>query len=287
MSALFKLPQEVHNQLRSSIVVTNLGQLVEELVCNSIDAGAQKIQVFFDPTTFRIQVLDDGHGISRDDLSVLGVGHATSKLKDLAGPESSPLTLGFRGEALSSIAQCASLTIVTKTRGAQAFRKVIKGGKCLSLELSSPSGEATKPIGIGTAVDVQDLFFNQPVKRKQLLSRSSKELEDLRERVLRLAFVHTEVVFEIINTVSQQRLLSTPRVRSPTELVECLFGFEAASGLQPVHHVADRVVLWGCITKKDSGQTVKGLQYLCILSRRILVVFDPPLELFNQVSSQS
>ena len=137
--------------------------VVRELLDNAIDAGSHSVEVFIEQGGLsRVRVVDDGAGMSKEDLSLCTHRHATSKIRtdeDLYRIT----TLGFRGEALSSIAACARLEIVSRPQGeASAHQLQAQGGELLGL--SDCQGRE------GTAVDVTDLFFNMPVRKKLPMS---------------------------------------------------------------------------------------------------------------------
>ncbi|KYO25400.1 DNA mismatch repair protein Mlh3 [Alligator mississippiensis] len=156
------LEEDVRARLRSGVAIKSLGQCVEELVFNSIDAEATCVAIRVDLDTFRIQVVDNGSGIGREDLNKVGNRYFTSKCSSVEDLENLKF-YGFRGEALSSIANMASIVeISSKTnKTVKTFTKLFQNGKPMEVceaELTRPSG--------GTTVTVCNLFYQLPVRKK-------------------------------------------------------------------------------------------------------------------------
>lgn len=166
MTSIRPLSDDVRSSLRSGIFLFDLTRVVEELVFNSLDAGATKVSVFVSVRSCYIKVADDGVGITRDGLTLVGERYATSKLLSLADLNATSGHFGFRGEALASISEVSLLEILTRTFGrANGYRKLLKGCKCLYLGIDDDRKE------VGTTVVARDLFHNQPVRRKYMQSR--------------------------------------------------------------------------------------------------------------------
>lgn len=169
MSKINILPQSVYNKIAAGEVVEKPYSVVKELVENAIDAGATEIEIQVeDGGTQLIRVIDNGCGIERDDLHSAFMPHATSKIEraeDLDGI----LTLGFRGEAIASIASISKMTIKSKVEGAKCYELKSDGGTL---------GEITETAGEkGTEVTVEALFFNQPVRRNFLRTARAEEAD--------------------------------------------------------------------------------------------------------------
>jgi DNA mismatch repair protein MutL len=191
------LDAEMANQIAAGEVIENPASVVKELVENSLDAGARKVTVVTEgASTDLIRIIDDGEGMGEADAVLALERHATSKIR---APEdlTAIATLGFRGEALPSIASVSRLTLVTKPRGAVAGTQVV-----------AVPGEplARTPIGApeGTRVEVRDLFFNTPARRKFLKSQST-ETARITELVARLALCRPAVAFTLVRNGKPQR----------------------------------------------------------------------------------
>jgi DNA mismatch repair protein MutL len=179
----------VANQIAAGEVVERPASLVKELIENSLDAGARDIRVLAEAGGMkRVVVRDDGRGIHPDDLRLAVRRHATSKIRD-ADDLACVASLGFRGEALASMASVARVSITSRIPGAAAAsRIVVEGGAELALE------PAAHPVG--TSVEVSDLFFNTPARRK-FLKTERTEYGQIDQVVRRIALAHPEVAFEL------------------------------------------------------------------------------------------
>jgi DNA mismatch repair protein MutL len=221
------LSDQVANQIAAGEVVDRPASVVKELLENALDAGAGRIRVEVEGGGRKlIRVSDDGHGMSRDDALLAFERHATSKLRtvdDLL----SIATLGFRGEALPSIASVARVKLETSTgdlsSGDSGTSIEIAGGKILRVE------EAGLPRG--TTLEVADLFFNTPARRKFLRAEST-ELTHVAALVTHYALVHPERHFELVSAT--QTLVSAPPVAQTSERIYQIFGKETLNQLLPV-----------------------------------------------------
>jgi DNA mismatch repair protein MutL len=222
------LPDQVANQIAAGEVVDRPASVVKELLENALDAGAGRIRVEVEAGGRRlIRVADDGQGMNRDDALLAFERHATSKLRtvdDLL----SIATLGFRGEALPSIASVARVTLETATGSstgqAEAGTRVeIAGGKILHVD------DAALPRG--TTVAVADLFFNTPARRKFLRAEST-ELAHVTALVTHYALAHPEKHFELVSAT--HTIVNAPPVARTAERIYQIFGKETLAQLLPV-----------------------------------------------------
>ncbi|KAK9164726.1 hypothetical protein Syun_005628 [Stephania yunnanensis] len=226
MKSLRQLPKSVHSTLRSSVILFDLARVVEELIFNSIDAGSAKVNVTIRVDSCYIKVEDDGSGITRDSLVLLGERHATSKPHYLVGSEAAPQMFGFRGEALASLSDISLVEVMTKARGTpNAYRKIIKGCKCLYLGIDDTRRD------LGTTVVVRDLFYNQPVRRRCMLSSLKKVLHSVKKCVLRIALVHPLVSFKVTDSESGADIFCTRPSPSPMGLLTSAFGVNISRSL--------------------------------------------------------
>eukprot|EP00850_Spirogloea_muscicola_P009763 SM000055S18297 [mRNA] locus=s55:696196:703035:+ [translate_table: standard] len=205
-----------------------------------------QVRVVADLPASYVQVDDDGSGIGRDDLELVGERHATSKLHTLEQLDEGPTTLGFRGEALSSIAEFALLEITTRARGSPlTFCKIFKGGKTLSL------GIAIHDRDYGTTVTVRDLFFNQPVRRRLFRVRPGKELQSIKERVVRHALIRPAVSFTVISDrASLQPMLHVEKGTPVLDILNAVHGKDFIAGWQKLDYAREHLRLTGHLTVK-------------------------------------
>lgn len=191
MSQIIELPEVLANQIAAGEVIERPASVVKELVENSIDAGASQIVVEIEEAGLKsIRITDNGEGIAHDEVALALRRHATSKIKSQADLFRIR-TLGFRGEAMPSIASVSILTVLTAQEGAAHGTKLVaKGGEIEELE------PATSPVG--TKITVEDLFFNTPARLKYLKSQQA-ELSHIVDILNRLSLAHPEIAFTLIN----------------------------------------------------------------------------------------
>ena len=191
MTHIIELPEVLANQIAAGEVIERPASVVKELVENAIDAGSSQIIVEIEEAGLKkIQITDNGHGIAHDEVELALRRHATSKIKNQADLFRIR-TLGFRGEALPSIASVSVLTLLTAVDGASHGTKLVaRGGE---VEEIIP---ATSPVG--TKVCVEDLFFNTPARLKYMKSQQA-ELSHIIDIVNRLGLAHPEISFSLIS----------------------------------------------------------------------------------------
>ncbi|TYI88710.1 hypothetical protein E1A91_D03G001900v1 [Gossypium mustelinum] len=259
MGSIKPLPDAVRSSVRSATILFDLTRVVEELIFNSLDAAASKVSVFLSVGSSYVKVVDDGSGISRDGLVLLGERYVTSKLNHLSDLDAASSSFGFRGEALASVSDVALVEIVTKAYGRpNGYRKVIKGSKCLYLGIDDDRKDT------GTTVVVRDLFYNQPVRKKQMLSGPKKVLHSVKKCVFRIALVHPMVYFNLIDIESEDELLSVHPSSSPLPLLMSGLGIEDCACLQKLNASDGSLKLSGYISGPCDDFTSKAFQYVCI-----------------------
>jgi DNA mismatch repair protein MutL len=258
MSKIRVLADHVANQIAAGEVVERPASVAKELVENSIDAGATRIAIEIEAGGRRLlKVSDDGEGMVRDDAVLAFERHATSKIRvtdDLAAIG----TLGFRGEALASIASVARVELTTFIEGANAATRVtIDGGRMRDVK------DAAHPRG--TTIAVRDLFFNIPARRKFLRSEAT-ETYHLANLVTHYALAHPEIAFTFTNN-GREMVRATP-AKDLRERAYQIFGEEFLENLLEVNggepHVA-RVS--GFVSAPRDRRTSRDSQYLFVNRR--------------------
>jgi len=224
MGRIHVLSETVANKIAAGEVVERPASVVKEMLENSLDAGATRIKISVEAGGKKlIQITDNGCGMVRDDAMLAFERHATSKIKD-AEDLLSVATLGFRGEALPSIASVSRLRLETRAEEDQAGTVVeINGGKIARVE------EAGLPLG--TSITVRDLFFNTPARKKFLKSEST-ELSHIASLVTHYALAHPQKHFELHSAANA--MLVAPPVAGYSERVYQVFGKETLDQLIPV-----------------------------------------------------
>jgi len=224
MGRIRVLSDQVANQIAAGEVVDRPASVVKELLENALDAGATRIRVEVEAGGRKlIRIADDGHGMNRDDALLAFERHATSKLRT-ADELLSIATLGFRGEALPSIASVARVSLDTATGEEPSGTHVeIAGGKIHHVD------DAALPRG--TTISVSDLFFNTPARRKFLRAEST-ELSHVTALVTHYALAHPEKHFELFS--ASHSLVTAPPVSRPAERIYQIFGKDTLAQLLSV-----------------------------------------------------
>ena len=230
MGRIHILSDQVANQIAAGEVVERPASVVKELLENAIDAGATRIRIEVEAGGRKlIRITDNGHGMVRDDALLAFERHATSKLRtsdDLL----SIATLGFRGEALPSIASVARLTLETRAAAEEGIPAEDAG---TLVEIAGGNMLRADPAGlpVGTTVTIRDLFFNTPARRKFLKSEQT-ELAHIAALVTHYALAHPARHFEL--HTSTQALLIAPAVSSSADRLFQIFGRETSALMLPL-----------------------------------------------------
>jgi DNA mismatch repair protein MutL len=224
MGRIRVLSDQVANQIAAGEVVDRPASVVKELLENALDAGATHIRIEIEAGGRRlIRVADNGCGMVRDDALLAFERHATSKIRS-SDDLLSIATLGFRGEALPSIASISRLELVTRPADdSTGSRLEIAGGKILAVE------DAAGPPG--ATITVRDLFFNTPARRKFLRAETT-ELSHVTALVTHYALAHPEIHFELHSAT--HALLNAPPVHEPSERIYQIFGRDTLDQLLPI-----------------------------------------------------
>lgn len=258
MSKIRVLSDQLANQIAAGEVVERPASVAKELVENSIDAGARRIQVDVEAGGRRLlRVADDGEGMTRDDALLAFESHATSKISS-AADLNAIRTLGFRGEALASIASVARVELVTKTEDASAATRVlIEGGRMRDVK------DAAHPQG--TTITVRDLFFNVPARRKFLRSEATESFH-LTNLVTHYALAHPEIAFTLTN--NGREVLRAAPAASLRERAYQIFGADFLENLLEVNGQLEQVArVRGYVSAPATRRTSRDTQYLFINGR--------------------
>lgn len=253
------LDEATVNKIAAGEVIERPASVVKELIDNSIDAGASDIRVELKGyLPWHIAVIDNGFGMSRSDATMAFLKHATSKIQtieDLA----SVSTMGFRGEALSSIAAVARLEIVTRQKDELTGTKVVVQG-------SELKGVWDAGTAAGTAAYVEDLFYNTPARRKYLKSERT-ELVHVIDVVESYALGNTDVSFSLV--IDDKVILRAPPSRDLFDRIIHVFGSHIAKLLVPVEFESDWIEISGFISKPELTRSGTDLQSFYINGRSV------------------
>ncbi len=258
MNKIQILPDNLANQIAAGEVVERPASVIKELVENSIDAGGTRIQIDIELGGRRLMsVRDDGEGMSRDDAVLAFERHATSKIRtpeDLARIG----TLGFRGEALASIASVARVELTTKRESdLAATRVVVEGGRLVDVS------DAARDVG--TTLAVRDLFFNTPARRKFMRSEATENYH-LTAIVTHYALAHPEIAFTLTN--NGRDVLRVSPARDLRERAFQIFGAGLLESLIPVSGGRDYVArVSGFVSAPRERRTTKDSQFFFVNKR--------------------
>lgn len=244
MTRIKKLPPRLVDKIAAGEVVEGPASIVKELVENSLDAGAKRIEVTLEGGgTRRIRITDDGHGIAAEELRLAVTSHATSKIRS-ADDLFRISSLGFRGEALASIASVSHLKLSSRPEGEPGAELRVDGGRI---------GRA-RGVGLprGTTIEVGDLFYNVPARREFLRTQRG-ELRKVLTEVKQQALCRPEVHFRVVH--EGKPVLEAPHAEEPRERIAQLLGRELAEDL-------------GCLPRVErEGITLRGYFSPCDRSR--------------------
>ena len=250
------LPDSVANQIAAGEVVQRPASVVKELMENAVDAGAKKVKVLVvDGGRTSIQVIDDGSGMSETDARLAFERHATSKIKK-AEDLFALSTMGFRGEALASIAAVAQVELVTRRPDDELGTKVVISGSRL---------EEQEPVAspVGSNFKVKNLFYNIPARRK-FLKTTQTELNNIITEFERVALVNCDVEFTLFN--NDVEIISLP-VSSFRKRVANLFGKKINTQLIEVNVKSSMINISGFVGTPESARKKGALQYFFVNGR--------------------
>ncbi|HZK24597.1 MAG TPA: DNA mismatch repair endonuclease MutL [Oscillospiraceae bacterium] len=259
MGKIYLLDEITANKIAAGEVVERPAAVVKELVENALDAGAHHIEIQITGGGLElIRVVDNGSGMAAEDVSLALQRHATSKIKT-ASDLDTVLSLGFRGEALPSIASVSRFRLLTRrAEELTGTELIIHGGKTVRLE------EAGSPVG--TEIKVEDLFYNTPARLKFIKSVGS-ETAKVTDTVQRLALAWPEVAF--ILTVNGKNKLITPGNGQQEDAAAQILGRQNMRQMVPVKWVGSLLTLRGFVSKPSLTRANRNLQYFFVNRRPI------------------
>ncbi|WP_342653806.1 DNA mismatch repair endonuclease MutL [Pseudomonas sp. F3-2] len=257
------LSPRLANQIAAGEVVERPASVIKELLENSLDSGARRIDVDVEQAGIKLlRVRDDGGGISADDLPLALARHATSKIRELEDLER-VMSLGFRGEALASISSVARLTLTSRTRDADQAWQVETEGR----DMASRVQPAAHPVG--TSVEVRDLFFNTPARRK-FLKAEKTEFDHLQEVIKRMALARFDVAFHLRH--NGKTILSLHEARDDVaraRRVSAVCGPGFLEQALPIEVERNGLKLWGWVGLPTFSRSQADLQYFFVNGRAV------------------
>jgi DNA mismatch repair protein MutL len=260
MSRIRLLPETVASQVAAGEVVERPASVVKELIENSIDAGARKIDIVIRRGGISVvRVIDDGWGMDRDDALLSLERHATSKIRSAADLQA-VATLGFRGEALPSIASVSRFRLTTREAGAVAGTEIIvNGGK---IDIVRDGGEAP-----GTQVEVRSLFYNLPARRKFLRSENT-ESRNIEHQIHLQAISHPQTGFSLLR--DDRMLFQLPATVTLSDRIRDLYGIELLERLVEVNSAPlSKTRVGGFIGQAGLSRQTRAQQLVFVNGRAI------------------
>ncbi len=259
MSRIQILSEDTVNQIAAGEVIERPASVVKELMENSLDADADEIEVKVEEGgKKKIEVKDNGKGMTREEVKLAFKKHATSKIEDIEDLDDLS-SLGFRGEALPSIAAVSKVTVLTKTEDQlEGTKLVINGGDIVQVE----------EVGCaeGTTIRARDLFYNTPA-RKKYLKKTNTELAHVSEVVTRNAIAEPEVQFSL--THEGRELTFVPKSSSMLENIKAIYGKEVAKKMVEVKSEEKVLSIEGYVSKPEINRSNRRHLFTYVNSRYV------------------
>lgn len=256
------LPDSVANQIAAGEVIQRPASVIKELVENAVDAGATSIQIVLkDAGRTLIQVIDDGKGMSPTDARLAFERHSTSKIRS-ADDLFSLRTMGFRGEALASIAAISQVELRTR-------RVDDEVGTCIRMSASQCEGQEAISTPVGSNFAVKNIFFNVPARRKFLKS-NQVELSNILNEFERMALINTQISFILVHNDSELYNLPATNLR---QRIVALFGKSLNQQLLSLGTETSLVKISGYVGRPEAARKRGALQYFFVNGRYM----QPPI----------
>lgn len=262
MNTIHILDENTANKIAAGEVVERPSSIVKELVENSIDAQSHHIEIeIAEGGISFIRITDDGIGMSPEDAQLSILRHATSKIR-LAEDLSTIHSLGFRGEALPSIAAVSKFSLTTRLHSNESLATYIEVSGGVTSDIREAGGN------VGTTIIVQDLFFNTPA-RKKFLKTASTEASHIHDIIIKLALSNPNIAFKLIN--NGRLVLSTPGNNELQDTLTSLYGQKIAPDLLPIHfeNTAECIHIFGYLGKPTLLKSNRQWQTFIVNSRVI------------------
>lgn len=252
------LPDSVANQIAAGEVIQRPASVVKELMENALDAGATQIDLFVkDAGRTMITVIDNGRGMSETDARLCFERHATSKIKN-AEDIFTIRTMGFRGEALASIAAVAQVELMTRREDDELGTKILIEGSVVKEQMP-------KPMSVGSNFTIKNLFFNIPARRNFLKS-NDVEMRHITDEFFRVAMMNPEVAFSLTNNDKEVYHLSKGNLK---QRIVGLYGKDYDKKIIPVQQETETASINGFIVKPEFLRKTRGEQYFFVNKRFI------------------
>ena len=259
MGNIVLLDELTINQIAAGEVIERPASVVKELVENSIDAGATKITIEVEGGGIKkIRIIDNGSGIKDDDLDYAFERHATSKIRT-ANDLEQVKSMGFRGEALASIAAIANIEMITKTEDRETGNKIIvEAGRILEKE---ETGCQT-----GTSITITKLFFNTPVRYK-FLKKDYTELGYIEDAVTKIALANPSISIKLLN--EKKTIIQTTGDGSLKNVIYNIYGKDMAEGMVDVDYAYEDIKITGAVGKPEIARNNRTYQIFFVNKRNI------------------
>ncbi len=259
MGNIVLLDELTINQIAAGEVIERPASVIKEMLENSIDAGATNITVEIKNGGISfIKITDNGKGIAQDDLEIAFERHATSKIRS-AEDLNTVTSMGFRGEALASIAAISNVEMISKTQDQETgYRIVVEAGNVLEKEVCASS--------VGTTITVKNLFFNTPVRYK-FLKRDYTESGYIEDVITRIALVNPNVAIKLINT--GRTVIQTNGSGNLKEVIYSIYGKTVAEACMPVSYTYEDIQIEGMVGKPEIARSNRTNQIFFVNKRYI------------------
>lgn len=256
MPKIVQLDELTINQIAAGEVIERPASVVKELVENSIDAGATRITVEVSKGGVElIKISDNGSGIEKEDMLLAFDRHATSKIRSVKDIEN-VVTMGFRGEALASVASVAKIEMISKTANAEGNKIVLEDGEVVEFKPAASS--------VGTIISVSNLFYNTPVRYK-FLKKDYTEVGYIEDIIRNLSLMNKHIAFKLIN--NGKVILQTNGDSNFRSVIYSIYGNEIAKNIIEVDEEFDGIRVSGVIGKPEIARSTRRMQIFFVNSR--------------------